>query len=330
MSTNTEVYQYSGTGRIRTFLKVLAIMLFVVIIALLYLLWFLSKPRGEFAETKANFRLLFSIYAFGPNDNLRLPHTVTTDKDGNFYVGDTGNARILVFNSKGMPLRKLGEGKIATPTGLSIAEDNGDIYVADRMANAVHVFSQTGKLKKTIYMHLPLDVKVVKDKVYITTFGPLFITKRDGKVIQKIGNRGRGLGNFDFPNGVAVGSKGEIYISDLNNLRIQALDKNGELMWFVGEPPKSLMAEDRRFGLPAGIAIDEKERLLLVDAFHHSLRILTNKGKELVEFGEMGHKEGELYLPAGIAYMGNGRVAIADKYNNRINVYRLINLDRLD
>lgn len=316
--------------KVKTFLKSLLIFLSVIIVVLVYLFWMMSKPRGNFAESPENFNFLFSIYAYGANDNLNLPHTLTTDRNGNFYVADTGNGRVLVFDSRGQPVRKIGEGKIATPVGISIAEDNNDIYISDRIQNAVLIFNSKGKFKKSFYMHMPLDVKVVKDKVYITTFGPVFVTSRDGKVVQKIGARGREKGQFDFANGIAVGAKGEMYVSDLNNLRLQALEKSGEVKWVVGEPPADMKAVDRRFGLPAGIAIDEKERLFLVDAFHHSLRILDNKGKELVEYGERGNEEGQLYQPAGITYLGNGKIAIADKYNNRINIYQVSNLDRLN
>lgn len=295
----------------------------VITVVLLYLFWVLSKPKGNFATTADNFKFLFSIYSYAPNDNLNLPHALTVDKDGNFYVADSGNGRILVFDQSGKPLRKFGEGKLAAPVGISIAEDNNDIYVSDRINNAILIFNENGKLKKSFMMHMPLDIKVIKDKVYVTTFGPVFITNREGKVIQKIGGRGRGAGQFDFANGIAIGPKGDMYVSDLNNLRIQALDRNGEIKWIQGAPPKDLQAADRRFGLPAGIAIDEKERLFLVDAFHHSLRIMTNDGKELAELGEKGNDEGQMYQPAGITYLGGGKVAIADKYNNRINVYRV-------
>lgn len=314
----------------RTFLKSLLLLLLVVIVVLVYLFWMLSKPRGNFAKTPENFSFLFGIYAYASGDNLNLPHALTTDEDGNIYVADTGNSRVLVFDSKGQPVRKIGEGKLVAPVGISIAKDNKDIYVSDRIQNAVAIFDSKGKLKKSFYMHMPLDVEVVKDKVYVTTFGPVFITSREGKVVQKIGSRGRAPGQFDFANGIAVGAKGDMYVSDLNNLRLQSLDKSGEIKWIVGDPPKDMQAVDRRFGLPAGVTLDEKERIYLVDAFHHSLRILSNKGKELAEYGERGNEEGQLYQPAGIVYLGDGKIAIADKYNNRINVYKISNLDGLN
>jgi DNA-binding beta-propeller fold protein YncE len=291
---------------------------------LLYLFWLFSKPAGRITTGSDKLRFLYSIYSFGPDDYLKLPHNLTVDKYGNLYVADTGNKRVLVFDSNGAPLWKFGsESQFAAPTGVGVADDNGDIYVTDRLLNQVFVFNKKGKLKKSFYMHLPLMPQVVKDRVYITTFGTIFITDRNGKVVQKYGSRGRNPGQFDFPNGIAVDKKGNMFISDLNNLRVQALTKDGEIIWIQGTPPTDLMASSRRFGLPAGIAIDEKQRLYLVDAFHNSIVVLDNKGNQIAELGEKGSEDGQFFQPAGIAYFGNGKIAVADKFNNRIEVFRI-------
>jgi hypothetical protein len=84
------------------------------------------------------------------------------------------------------------------------------------------------------------------------------------------------------------------------------------------------MAQERRFGLPAGLAVDEQRRLFLVDAFNFSIRILNWHGKEISQLGgEPGQDEGQFYQAAGIAYVGNGIFAIADQFNNRIQVVQI-------
>jgi hypothetical protein len=50
---------------------------------------------------------------------------------------------------------------------------------------------------------------------------------------------------------------------------------------------------------------------------------MDNKGKVLNKVGSWGHNEGELYYPAGIAYGGNETFAIADKFNDRVQVLRI-------
>lgn len=102
---------------------------------------------------------------------------------------------------------------------------------------------------------------------------------------------------------------------------MQALDKNGEALWILGSPAKDIMAEERRFGLPAWVAVDEDGMIYLVDAFHFSLRVLNWHGKEISELGgEPGQEEGQFYQAAGIAYLGKGIIAVTDQFNDKVQV----------
>lgn len=309
----------------RSYLKTSVVILILVIALLLYLLWLLTRPKGEIVKDDPRLNFLFAIYAYGPNDYLNKPHGVATDEDGNIYVADTDNKRILVFDSSGNPLRKFGDmNNFAAPTGISVAPDNKDVYVADRLLNTIYIISNDlKKTKKVFYIHAPLTVNALKSKVYISTFGPVMITDRKGKMIKKFGTRGREAGNFDFPNGIAIDNKENIYISDTNNLRMQSITKNGKVRWIQGTPPTDIMASGRRFGLPAGLAMDENKRLFLVDAFRNSIVILDEKGNQIAELGENGSEEGRFYQPAGITYLGDNKIAVADKFNNRIQVFRV-------
>lgn len=65
------------------------------------------------------------------------------------YTADSGNARILITSIKTGECREIKDDAMVTPCGLFVT-DNGDIYVADRGALAVFVFSATGERKMTI------------------------------------------------------------------------------------------------------------------------------------------------------------------------------------
>ena len=44
---------------------------------------------------------------------------------------------------------------------------------------------------------------------------------------KRIGSRGSGEGEFNFPNGISIDGDGNIYVADTRNHRIQKLDSNG-------------------------------------------------------------------------------------------------------
>jgi DNA-binding beta-propeller fold protein YncE len=315
----------------RHFLIIVLIILLLILAALFYLYLTLVRPSERVVTPKIKgIKHLFSIYGYGdkPDQLLSRPHGVAVDKKGNIYVADQYNDRILVFDGKGKFLFKFGErgsgpGQFMRPMGIAVSP-KGRIYVTDRLQSKVLIFDAKGKFIKEFRVMMPLIPKVAHNKLYLTTYGHVIIYDLDGNELARWGRRGRDKGEFDFPNGIAIGKGGNVYVSDSNNLRLQAFDKNGEVLWVVGKPPKDIWALERRFGLPAGLAIDENQRLYLVDAFHYSIRVLTNRGKELANLGgEPGDKPGQFYYAADIAYMGDGVFIVSDKYNDRVQVIRI-------
>lgn len=65
--------------------------------------------------------------------------------DGRIYVADTGNWRVLVYDIAADTTKIIGEGILTSPKGIFVT-DEGLIYVADGMGNAVYVFNGQGEV----------------------------------------------------------------------------------------------------------------------------------------------------------------------------------------
>lgn len=313
--------------RQRNLLLIILIVLLIILGVLIYLYITLMQPTTIKAPSVEGVDHQFTIYGFSSKDIIKKPHGVAVDKKGNIYITDSDNGRVLVFNRRGRPLSKIGKkgsgtGELTFPLGITVAP-NGDIYVCDKVQSKIVVYDSKGKLKKEIKEMMPLSPTIYKERLYVATYSHIVTYDLKGNLITKWGTRGRNEGQFDFPGGVAVDRKGNVYVSDSNNTRVQALDRNGEAIWIVGRPPRTLSERKRKFGLPDGMAIDDKQRLYVIDAFRGTIHIFTDKGKKLAEIGEMGKEESQLYYPSDIAYAGGNRFVIADKYNNRVQVVKL-------
>lgn len=296
---------------------------------LLYVYYIIIRPPVEIYST-SDFRFLFGIYATGnkPNQLLKRPSDVAFDTAGNLYIADTGNGRVLMFNGRGRFLRKIGRtgtgmGRFRVPIGIAVSDD-GFVYVADQAGNKVVCFDADGKVEWEIKVKSPTKPLVVGSKLYIANRNGVTVHERiTGSRLFRFGKAGRAEGEFNYAVGLAVGKSGMIYVSDLNNLRIQAFDKTGNFRWVVGKPPTQLSGSKRRFGLPAGVALDERGLLYVVDAFKHRVEVLDPNGRTVARLSQRGEKEGQLYFPQGIAYWQEGIFAIADKYNDRIQVVEI-------
>ncbi len=83
------------------------------------------------------------------NYDMYGPRDVAIDKQGNFWVTDTGDARVMVYSPTGTFVRQIGTRGAAVeqfdePVGIAIAAD-GTVFVADMYNRRVVMLDQTGK-----------------------------------------------------------------------------------------------------------------------------------------------------------------------------------------
>lgn len=79
-----------------------------------------------------------------------MPTNLALDGEGNLFVTDTGNARILMFDSQGTYLRSyssrgLAPGLVARPKGIAVDRE-GNLFVVDASFENVQIFDPDGRL----------------------------------------------------------------------------------------------------------------------------------------------------------------------------------------
>jgi len=110
----------------------------------------INQVNNSIEEIKLRVELEICIGSDKENEDLYNPFSIDIDNDGNIYILDSGNSRILVFNSKGKYLYKFGKegqgpGELSRKaTKIKILED-GNIYVIDNQAHKIIVYDKSGK-----------------------------------------------------------------------------------------------------------------------------------------------------------------------------------------
>lgn len=327
-----EIEQAEERRRRVKILTVLLLLLLLALLALIFLYFLIFYPgRVPFAPRKP-VEFLFSIYG------LNRPLGVSTDKDNNIYVSDTGNERVLVFDSGGDYVRRIGTEKKPTKLfavyGSVVDDKNGRIYIADWTFRVIHVFNLKGKFLYRFpkasfgpnYGPLgftPYDIDLYKGKMYITSNDGILVFSPKGKFLQRWGHKGREIGFYDFPNGLVIDKKrGVIYVADVLNRRVVALTPKGNVLWVAGKPD----VEGRivsYFGLPRGIAIDSKGLIYVTDTFNARIVVLNRKGELVSLVGSRGTKDAQFNFPDGIAITNDGVIYIADRANDRVQAIRI-------
>ncbi len=317
----------STTAASKVLLRLILGILVLAVIILSYVYNRLSEAPAEIFEQRG-LRHVLSIYGSGPapEEQLKQPHDVAFDRRGNIYITDTGNRRVMVFTAGGRFLRQLGKagtgpGEFVTPLGISVGAD-GRVYVADQTAGKVAIFDSSGRFKREFRVMMPLKPFVFDGRLYLADYAFVSVYDLSGRhLLGRWGGKGKGKGRFDLPTGLAVADRDHIYVADLNNKRIQVFDRRGKVRLVIGS--SGAKKAGWHFSLPSGVAADERDHIYVVDAFNHELAVFKADGTRASRFSRQGEKEGELNYPAGIAYGGQGLVAVADKFNNRVQLLRL-------
>lgn len=115
------------------------------------------------------------------------------------------------------------------------------------------------------------------------------------------------------PRSAAVDSKGNIYISDFRNFRVQKFDPAGEFLLTWGKEGSF----EGEFKDPTGITIDRQNRIYVADTWNHRIQVFDPDGKFITILGA----NAGLYGPRDVAVGENGTVYVTDSGNRRICVF---------
>lgn len=282
-------------------------------------------------------------FVLGADDKETLGKAmyVTADGKGKFYVGDLSKVSFLVFDLKAKTVTRLGGSKglegFEQPTGIAV-DDEGNIYAADAASRKIRVLSQAEALLRTIDLSKQLQsiasiafdrnrkrliVPDVKGhKVVIYDIGSDSVVKTIGDV------RGSESGQFNYPTSAAVDGKGNIWICDSMNARIQRFSPEGSFISSFGQRGDGV----GDFALIKAVAVSSEGHIYVTDAKSNRINIYDEKGQTLLVFGgafsvkgpESEVTPGGFLQPQGIYIDQNDTIYVVDQFNGRVQVFQYV------
>lgn len=132
------------------------------------------------------------------------------------------------------------------------------------------------------------------------------------------GSRGSGLGEFEYPSGLAITSSGTVVVSDGLNHRIQELTVDGRCLKSVGKKGKGNL----QFNQPKGITIDnDTGNLYITEYANHRVQVLDPDLNYFSTIGGSGSAPGRFSNPYTTAFDSLGHLYVADYGNHRIQKF---------
>jgi tripartite motif-containing protein 71 len=265
------------------------------------------------------------------------PIGVAVTPNGEVFIADSGINRIQRFDANGTFLQAWGTegtspGQFRSITGIAIAP-NGAVYVADYHNDRVQWFTPDGvplgqitdaaipPTAPGLRLRGPSAVAVgPAGHVYVSSQGYLILRfGADGTFLGAWGKFGKGPGEFDVIQEIAVGANGDVYVVDSLNFRVQRFNASGEYLGMWG----SRGTADGQFTSPWGIAADASGNIHVTDATVDRIQQFSPTGAFLGAWGTRGSGPGEFVRPAGVAIGPGGNVYVADAGNHRIQQFVL-------
>jgi sugar lactone lactonase YvrE len=212
-------------------------------------------------------------------------HGLRIDRDGNLWATDVGGHVVVKMTRDGQPLLTIGtrgeagewneaagSHKLNQPNDVVIAS-NGDVFVAQG-----HTPGPDG------------DARVLK-------------FDKNGKFIKSWGGKGSGPGQFQVAHGIAIDSKGLLWVADRENQRIQVFEQDGKFV-----------REIKYKGLPCSLDIG-RQHMYMVNGFAGQVLRLDLNGKVLAAMGKPGKGPGEFGEAHMIAVNQKDEIYVADSVN---------------
>ena len=246
---------------------------------------------------------------------LTKPLKVALDNQGNYYIADQYGHRIRKVDT---------DGNISTIAG-----------------NGKAVYSGDGGPAISAQLNYPTDVTVDgAGNLYIADSSSIRIRKvdTDGNISTVAGNGSRGYSGdggpavsaqLKLPHGIAVDTKGNLYIADCDAHCIRKVDTDGNISTVAGNGTNGYSgdggsATSAQLNVPYGVAVDLVGNIYIAEQQGHRIRKVDTDGNISTVAGNgTGGYSGDsgpavnakILAPWGVQVDGAGNIYIADTGN---------------
>ena len=179
---------------------------------------------------------LLSVIGCGGNENGQFndPRGLAFNNNKLLHVVDTFNHRVQVFEQDDTFAFSFGTkgshpAQFQIPARIAI-DPNDNVLVTDYTAHCINIFSDKGQFIQTINSDRPWAITISPTGYLIIDHcgvdNMIRVWSPTYHLINQFGKKGSKKGEFDDIRGMAMDSRGTIYVAEYNNKRLQVISNS--------------------------------------------------------------------------------------------------------
>ena len=178
---------------------------------------------------------LLSVIGFCGNQNgqFNYPRGLAFNNNKLLYVVDNGNNRVQVFQQDdtfafSFGIKGSNPGQFQFPVRIAI-DPNNNVLVTDYLAHCINILTDKGQFIQTINNYRPWAITISPTGYLITDHNNgnmIRVWTPTYQLIKQFGKKGSKQGEFNNIFGIAMDSRGTIYVAESGNKRLQVISNS--------------------------------------------------------------------------------------------------------
>lgn len=222
-----------------------------------------------------------------PQTEKGKPKGMCRDAEGNIVVVEPHYGRVNHYSPQGQLMAQWGaagtnRGQLCLPRAI-VANSAGDLVVCE--------YTQVDRVQR--------------------------FSARGAAFQMAFGHSGRGSGELNRPEGLAVDREDRIYVADSCNHRVQVFSREGEFLRSYGRPGRGL----GEMSYPYDVQVDAAGLQFVAEFGNSRVQVFDPAGHPVEIIGGSGSAPGQMSNPWSLALDSAGNLYVADSQNHRVQKF---------